>query len=157
MSPRISPRLREGHAGYGDMASQNVARMNEAISGICSFPPLAVVQSGFARISCPVLRQYSLSHIAMKRRMRPIANAGHDAVFHRIVMDVIDMSLEVLLVADRVFPVSSLPKRKFAVRVAPDFDSRSEQAGTEDSLDSPPPPGEIRVSRRQGQNRMKVI
>jgi hypothetical protein len=80
--------------------------------------------------------------------MRPIANARYQAVFHRIVMNVIHMPDKIVVVTDGVFPVTSLPKRKFAIRVTPDSDAGSEQLGAEVSFDAPPSPSEIRVAVR---------
>src|SRR5262249_27614732 len=43
-----------------------------------------------------------------------------EAMFDRVVMDIIHMSLEVSLIAHRVFPVTPLPKGKFAIGPAAD-------------------------------------
>jgi hypothetical protein len=50
-----------------------------------------------------------------------------------------------------------LPKRKFAIRVAPDGGPRGEQAGAEVSFDAPPAPNEIGVFLRQSENCVKMI
>jgi hypothetical protein len=49
-------------------------------------------------------------------------------------MNVIHMPDKIVVVTDGVFPVTSLPKRKFAIRVTPDSDAGSEQLGAEVSL-----------------------
>ena len=72
-------------------------------------------------------------------------------------MDVIHVPDKIALVTNRVFPVASLPKRELAIRVPPDSDPRSKQAGAEVSFDPPPAPSEIRISLRQGQDCMKMI
>jgi hypothetical protein len=51
----------------------------------------------------------------MERRIRPIGDAVHMAVLHRIPMDVIEMPVEILLIAKRVFPKTPLPYRAFPV------------------------------------------
>ena len=61
--------------------------------------------------------------------MRPVANARYQAVFHRVVMNVIHVPDKIVLVTDGVFPVTSLPKCKFAICVTPDSDPRSKQSG----------------------------
>src|SRR5216683_6934619 len=43
-------------------------------------------------------------HVAMKRRMRPIADAGDQTVFDRIDVTIRDVAAEILIVADQVFP-----------------------------------------------------
>src|SRR6266478_232046 len=41
--------------------------------------------------------------------MRPVGGAAGMAMLHRVVMNVIDVTLQVRLVADRVFPKAGLP------------------------------------------------
>jgi len=41
--------------------------------------------------------------------MGPIVHLGDVAVFHRIEMDVVDMRLEVGVIADGMFPIPALP------------------------------------------------
>ena len=43
--------------------------------------------------------------------MRPIAYTLYVSVLDRIEVDVIDMTLEIVFVADLVFPETALPKR----------------------------------------------
>ncbi len=57
--------------------------------------------------------------ITVEAAMRPLANARHISVLDRIEMNVVDVTSEVALVANGVFPEAPLPKRKVAVRVAP--------------------------------------
>ena len=54
----------------------------------------------------------------MKRGMRPIAHARHEAVLERIDMAVFDMAGIISLVADRVLPEPALPDAAFAARNA---------------------------------------
>jgi hypothetical protein len=72
-------------------------------------------------------------------------------------MNVVNMPGKIVLIADRVLPVTSLPKRKFAIRMAAYYDPRNEQSGAEISLDPPPTAGKVRITRRQGHDRMKMI
>ena len=44
----------------------------------------------------------------MKAAMRPIVGTPYESVFDRVVMDVIDVTPEIVLVADHVIPESPL-------------------------------------------------
>ena len=50
--------------------------------------------------------------------MRPIRGAGGVPVLHRVEVDVIDVPVQVVFVADQVFPVASLPDAAFATAKA---------------------------------------
>jgi hypothetical protein len=50
----------------------------------------------------------------MERGERPIAHGIHMAVLDRIEVDVIDMSPQIDIVADRMFPVAPLPDPSLA-------------------------------------------
>jgi hypothetical protein len=58
--------------------------------------------------------------------MRPVANSAHQTVLHRIVVNVINMAREIGIVADRVLPITALPKRKLAICVPLDINALSE-------------------------------
>ena len=47
--------------------------------------------------------------------MGPVRYTLNEAVLHWIVMDIIDVPLEIAIIADCVFPESTLPKRGLAV------------------------------------------
>jgi YD repeat-containing protein len=74
-----------------------------------SCPTLAIARRTFVDIARPILPQQAAAHVEMERRMRPVANARYQAVFHRIVMNVIRVPDKIVLVTDGVFPVTSLP------------------------------------------------
>ena len=93
----------------------------------------------------------------MKRRVRPILYTRDQTMFHGIVVNVIDVSCEIVFVTDSVFPISPLPKRKLAVGVSLDADTSPQQATAEVSFHTSPAPGEIRISLRQRKDCMKVI
>jgi hypothetical protein len=78
--------------------------------------------------------------------MRPVANAFYQAVFHRIVMNVIHVPGKIVLITDSMFPITSLPKCEFAIRITSDSGAPNEQLGAEVSFDAPPSPSEVRVS-----------
>ncbi len=65
--------------------------------------------------TAPIRRVRSRRHIPMERGMRPIANSRDVTVLHRIPMDVIDMAVEIVLVADLMLPKPPLPNRTFPV------------------------------------------
>ncbi len=54
----------------------------------------------------------------MKRRPRPIGYALHMAMLARVVVDVIDMTVEIGLVADAMFPITALPNTAFVFALA---------------------------------------
>ncbi len=57
----------------------------------------------------PIRPQINLRDIAVKTAERPIKDSGRQPVLHRIVVDVIDVALEVGIVADGVLPIAALP------------------------------------------------
>ena len=71
--------------------------------------PLAVTFLELADRSAPILGQQALAYVQVERRIRPIANSCHQTVYHWIVVNVIDMPLEILVVANGVLPESPLP------------------------------------------------
>ena len=95
-----------------------VARMSAAISGTTlrsasgspdHFRPLRKTLSIVAGIASPIVWQRPLLHVAMKRRVRPIAYALHMTVLDRVEMNVIDVPIQIRLVADRILPIPTLP------------------------------------------------
>jgi hypothetical protein len=73
----------------------------------------------------------------------------------RIEMNIIRASFEVLIVAYRVFPETSLPKQILATVIAGNSRARCDDTPGERSLDRLPPTGKIRVTRWQSQNSMQ--
>ena len=65
----------------------------------------------FAR---PVLAQPPALDVMMNRRMRPIRRAFDVPVLHGIDMHVIDMALQIVLVADPMLPIPPLPNSPLA-------------------------------------------
>jgi hypothetical protein len=63
-------------------------------------------------------------------------------------MNIVDMSGEIAMITNSMFPVAPLPKCKFAVGVPFDFDIRDEQVSAEVPLDPTPASGEIGVPVR---------
>jgi len=49
----------------------------------------------------------------MKRRVRPVADARDQAVFHRVDVTIFDMAGVIGLIADQMFPEAALPDAAF--------------------------------------------
>ena len=62
----------------------------------------------------PVQRQYPTRDIAMEAAMWPIANLRHMPMLHGIEVNVIDMTLQVGIVANGVLPKTTLPNSPLA-------------------------------------------
>ncbi len=65
-------------------------------------------------IAVPVLWQYTATHEAVKRGIRPVAHAGNQPMLDGIEMDMVDMSLEIPLVANCMLPEATLPQRNLS-------------------------------------------
>ena len=61
------------------------------------------------RIACPVQRQPSALHNPVKAGLRPILHSTHQPVLDRVEMDVIHMTLQIIVVANLMLPVATLP------------------------------------------------
>lgn len=60
-------------------------------------------------------------------------------MLHRVEVDVVDVPLEILVVADGVFPISTLPDFSLAVFTTPGTDAALSQRCGEATFDHPPP------------------
>src|SRR3979490_2678640 len=65
-------------------------------------------------VACPILRIGAVSHHFAERGMRPVSYPLHQSVLHRTEVDIIDVPLEGLLMAQCVRPVASLPNAALA-------------------------------------------
>jgi hypothetical protein len=119
--------------------------------------PFAEIPSLLPEVSGPVLRQQAGTHVAMKRRIRPIAHSSDKAVFHGVEVDVIDVSFEILLVTNCVFPESTLPQRGLAISVARDWSTGIDDGRGEPTLDQMPTIRKIGVSLGQCHHDVEVI
>ena len=88
--------------------------------------------------------------------MRPVSYPLHQSVLHRIEVDIIDVPLEVLLIAQCV--LASLPNAALAFG---DPAGRNLFAGGESTregrFDQPPAHGKIGVAVGQGPDRVEVV
>ena len=61
------------------------------------------------RLGGPIFVVHALLHITMKGGIRPLGSGLDIAVFHRVVMDVVQMGGKISFIADQVFPEAALP------------------------------------------------
>jgi hypothetical protein len=62
-----------------------------------------------AQIATPIRSEHSLLNEAVEAAVRPVGYALYVAVFHRVEVNVVDVSLEIPVVSNCVFPVPALP------------------------------------------------
>jgi hypothetical protein len=62
-------------------------------------------------------------------------------------MDVVDVSLPVVIVVNRVLPVTPLPERLFAAGVALQRHALVKETAEKTAFDRPPPAGIVRTGR----------
>ena len=78
-------------------------------------------------------------------------------MLHGIEVDVIDVSLEILLVTNGVLPESTLPQRDFTISVARDRSTRLDDGCSEPALDQMPTIRKIGISLGQCHDDVEVI
>lgn len=61
------------------------------------------------RFASPVLRIDASPHMVMKTRIWPISNPLYPTMLHCVPVNIIDVTLEIPVIADQVFPISTLP------------------------------------------------
>jgi len=93
----------------------------------------------------------------MDRRPAPVERIGNQAVLHQVVVNVIDVSGEIVVVADQVFPEAPLPEIIFAAPVAHERRAVANQPATERRLDRPPASRKVGVALRQGPERVQMV
>ncbi len=69
--------------------------------------------TGLSWIGAPILEVHLTTDKPMKRRIRPFLHLLHQPMFDGIVMDVIDTTFEITVVAYLMFPKAPLPKIRF--------------------------------------------
>ena len=65
-------------------------------------------------IARPILRIDAKLHHTMKRRIRPFPDSRHESMFHGIDMNIVDVSVKILFIANRMLPLATLPDTAFA-------------------------------------------
>ena len=87
----------------------------------------------------------------------PGERIADQAMFHRIVVDVLDVAGEVVVVADQVFPEAPLPEIVFAAPVADERHAVARQRAREAGLDRLPASGEVGVAFRQPPQGVQIV
>jgi hypothetical protein len=120
-----------------------------------AFTKIALV---VAVVACPIHWIRAAPHHSREGRIRPVFHAPYVSMLDRVEMYVIDVPLEILLVAQRMFPVSSLPNTALASGGAARRNRfASGQGAGECRFDQAPAHGKIGVAFRQSPNRMKML
>ena len=95
---------------------------------------------------------------ATKRGIRPVPHADGVAVFHRIEVNVVEVPRRILLVAQGVFPIPTLPDPALALGgAAGGAPFASGQSVRKAAFDQAPTQGEIRIVLGQGPDHVQVI
>ena len=106
----------------------------------------------------PIRRIHSCFDVAVKAGIRPIDRRLRVSVFHRIEMNVFDVSAKIDFIPQHMLPVPRLPQGTLATG---DFACAGSRCGIamfgEPRLDQTPTGGEISVVGRQGPDAMKVV
>jgi hypothetical protein len=63
----------------------------------------------FFHVAAPVCGKQPTLDIAMKAAMRPVDNTRDMSVLDRIEMDIVDMALQIGIIANGVLPIATLP------------------------------------------------
>ncbi len=108
-------------------------------------------------IAAPVSRQQPSAYITVERRVRPVGYARGKAVLHRSVMDVVNVSLKIAIVADGVLPKSTLPERGLSIGVPTDRRACCHYGACEATLEQTPPNGEVGILFRQGLEHVQMV
>ena len=94
----------------------------------------------------------------MDARVGPVQKVMHMLVFQRVEMDVVEVALVILLVADQMRPIAALPNTTLAVLALRGGERlHARQQSDETELDHLPAQGKIRVAVRQRPQAMHVF
>ena len=94
----------------------------------------------------------------MKRRIRPIHHLRHKPVPDRIDMDVIHVTREIIVIANGMLPIASLPDTAFALGgTALGNPFAGHETPRKCRFDQPPARGKVCVVLGQGPDRVQMI
>jgi len=111
-----------------------------------------------AGIAGPIDRIGTKAHPSAKRGIWPVPHAEGVAVLHRIEVNVIEVTHEVVLVAQRMLPIPPLPNPALAFGGAAGGDPfASGQSMRKGAFDQTPAGGEIGIASGQRPDRVEVI
>jgi hypothetical protein len=90
--------------------------------------------------------------------MRPIPNPRHKSVLDRVDMNVVDMTREIVVITNSVFPITSLPDPalSFGSTALGNLFTRAE-ASREGRFDQPPASGKVGITFRKSPDRVQMI
>ena len=126
------------------------------------FALLAISALSFVAHPAPLLRIDTLLHIPVEGGVGPIFNAPHQAMFHRIEMQVIHVPPEIAFVTDHMLPVPALPEGGFVSlppAVVQPFWTQQYSAAPlgNETFDHHLPFGDIGIPVRQGPDTMQMV
>lgn len=99
-----------------------------------------------------------MRHMAVERRIRPVGDPWHMAVFHGVPVHVIDIPAKIDVVSNLVFPISPLPYPAFAFRHPAFVTSLTRRDPSRKSrLDQHPPHGVVAIAHWQRPNGAETI
>src|SRR5690606_21696625 len=102
------------YPSYKNPAARRMGRAKRNPSPRKPSPPLPHHQPAVIDTT-PIRRPPPLGHVSMQRRIRPIHGPRDVSMLHRVEVDVIDVPLQIVLVADQMLPISPLPEAAFAL------------------------------------------
>lgn len=109
-------------------------------------------------MTSPIARQQALSDMAMHAGKGPIRRRLAPAMFDRVEMHVIDSPREVDIVANRVFPIATLPDLALAFAQTAGVSSiRGVDGMGKAALQQPPSCGIVIVAFRQAPDDMQML
>src|SRR6266436_9925026 len=76
--------------------------------------PFSEIRAIIREIACPILGIDPELHHAVERRIRPIRYPRHKPMLDRVDMNVIDVSREIIVIANGMLPIAPLPDAAFA-------------------------------------------
>lgn len=70
---------------------------------------LAEFSADFPHVATPVGRECAALDITAEAAVRPVAHAWYASMLHGIEVNIVDVARQIVLIADRMFPVAALP------------------------------------------------
>jgi hypothetical protein len=107
--------------------------------------------------AAPVLRQQPVTNVVVKRGIRPVAQAGNHAMLYGVERHVIDMSLEIQIVTDRMLPESTLPQRNLSIPATGNLRSRPDDRVRKSAFDEAQSDRIVGIPFRQGHDNVNVV
>jgi len=92
--------------------SRPQARCKSSRAGAAPRSALAELADRFG-VAAPIDRKQSRAHVAVKRRMRPIADPRDQPMLERVDVAIFDMARVISLIADQMLPEPPLPDATF--------------------------------------------